>query len=101
MRFPQDVEEILTSRDHFAIAGSPLHVWKVGNDSTVAMLIGSEYHGVYVGVCKGRWIVFELNEGRLLWIRNFEEEAAACDFRKWLAAKRRNRNPPHQADSAE
>jgi RNA recognition motif-containing protein len=66
MSCAEDVEEILTSNDRISVGGRRPVIWKV-EEPTIARRIKAKYTGVHLEESKGRWYVFQVREGRLLW----------------------------------
>ncbi len=81
MSCAEDVEEILTSNDRISIGGRRPVIWKV-EEPTIARRIKAKYSGVHLEECKGRWYVFEVSDGRLLWCRMLPKHEALEFYRQ-------------------
>ncbi len=83
MSAAEDVEEILTSKDRLAVGGKRPYIWRAAGQQ-VSDLIHSngKHHGIYMGPCKGRWYVFQLDDGGLRWCCAFAVQEEAERFRK-------------------
>ena len=86
MLFVQDVEEILTTKDHISIGGIRPNIWKATEHSTIGQRIKTEYTGIHLEQCKGRWYVFEVWDGHLRWCRMLTKRDATAFYRQYLEA---------------
>ena len=84
MSCAEDVEEILTTKDRISIGGRRPNIWKATEDATIGQRIKAEYTGIHLEECKGRWYVFEVRDGHLLWCCMLTQQEAATFYRQYL-----------------
>jgi hypothetical protein len=84
MSCAEDVEEILTTKDRISIGGRRPNIWKATEDPTIGQRIKAEYTGIHLEECKGRWYVFEVRDGHLLWCCMLTQQEAATFYRQYL-----------------
>jgi RNA recognition motif-containing protein len=84
MRYAEDVEEILTTKDRISIGGRRPNIWKATQGPTIGQRIREEYTGIYHEQCQGRWYVFEVRNGHLLWCRMLPQREAPTFYRQYL-----------------
>ena len=63
MSRPEDVEEILNTKDQIAIGGQRPYIWKPADEHTFARLMMGKDNGIHLEQYKGRWYVFEVGQG--------------------------------------
>jgi hypothetical protein len=77
MSCAEDVEEILESKDRISIGGRRPNIWKATEASTIGYRIRAKYGGVHLEACDGKWYVYEMHEGHLLWCRSLSQKDGA------------------------
>ena len=65
--------KIETGPEHQEVPPKNPHV----ESSKVSNLLRGKVNGIHIGMCKGRWYVYEFRVGHLLWCRAFDEESEA------------------------
>ena len=83
MSCAEDVEGILTSNDLISIDGGRPVIWKV-EEPTIARQIKAKYSGIHLEECKGRWFVFQVSDGHLLWCRMLPKHEAERFHRQYI-----------------
>ena len=67
MRFVQDVDEILASKDRIGIGGIRPHIWK---PLSIGELIRTGHDGIHMKFCSPSWYAFQI-QGHLRWCFRF------------------------------
>ena len=83
MSFPEDVEEILTTKDRISIGGRRPNIWKATH-KTIGEQIKAEYTGLHLKHCQRWWYVFEVLEGHLQWCFRFTRREAITVYNQYL-----------------
>ena len=84
MSCPEDVEEILSTKDRIAIGGQRPYIWRPAGEHTLAKFMIGKNNGIHLEQYKGRWYVFEVGEGQLRWCRVLTQHEAVTFYRQYF-----------------